>query len=144
MIVSGSLFYLQYFSLSAQDPTAMPKNEPPIKEVLKDKSLIGGRASEERALARRYAKGTGQRQRVEFSRGTYANLRELKHFYRRLFGGIAPSYSLIIRRALDLLVRRISSMRQMRDLYDEKYLFSLLSSEGRKGKSHEEIRDQNS
>ena len=122
----------------------MPKNEPTIKEVLKDKSLIEGGAAEERALARRYAKGTVLRQQVGFSRGTYANLRELKHFYRRLFGGIAPSYSLIIRRALDLLERRISSMRQMRDLYDEKYLFSLLSSEGRKGMSHEKTGDQNS
>ena len=97
----------------------MPKNEPTIKEVLKDKSLIKGGAAEERALARRYAKETVLRQQVGFSRGTYANLRELKHFYRRLCGGNAPSYSLIIRRALDLLERRISSISQMRDLYDE-------------------------
>ena len=108
----------------------MPKNEPTIKEVLKDKSLIEGGAAEERALARRYAKGTVLRQQVGFSRGTYANLRELKHFYRRLSGGIAPSYSLIIRRAVDLVERRISSISEVSDLYDEKYLFSVLSSRG--------------
>ena len=129
--LSGSLSYLKYFSISAQEATAMPKNEPTIKEVLKDKSLIGGGAAEERALARRYAKGTVLRQQVGFSRGTYANLRELKHFYRRLSGGIAPSYSLIIRRAVDLLERRISSISEVSDLYDEKYFFSVLSSKGR-------------
>ena len=47
----------------------MPKNEPTIKEVLKDKSLIGGGVAEEKALARQYAKGTVLRQQVGFSRG---------------------------------------------------------------------------
>ena len=122
----------------------MPKNEPTIKEVLKDKSLIGGGVAEERAPCKALCERNGSEAAGRIFKG---NLREpgaLKHFYRRLCAGTAPSYSLIIRRALDLLERRISSMSQMRDLYDEKYLFSLLSSEGRKAMSHEKTGDQNS
>lgn len=120
----------------------MPKNEPTIKEVLKDKSLIKGGATEERALARRFAKGTVLRQQVEFFRGTYANLGESISTGDSL-EALPRATASSSEERVDLLQRRLSSMRQMRDLYDEKYLFSLLSSEGRKGMSHEKTGDQN-
>ena len=70
-----------------------------------------------------------------FSKGSYATLRNLKSFYKPLNEGKSPSYSLIIRRALDLLDNRISSIRNPKDLNEESEVFNVLASRGKSGRS---------
>ena len=69
-----------------------------------------------------------------FSKGSYPTLRNLKNFYKPLNEGKSPSYSLIIRRALDLLDNRISSIRNTKDLYEESEVFNVLASRGKWGR----------
>ena len=66
-----------------------------------------------------------------FSKGNYLTLRNLKNFYKPLNEGKSSSYSLIIRRALDLLDNRISSIRNTKDLYEESEVFNVLASGGK-------------
>ena len=70
-----------------------------------------------------------------FSKGNYLTLRNLKNFYKPLNEGKSPSYSLIIRRALDLLDNRISGIRNTKDLYEESEVFNVLASRGKWGRS---------
>ena len=115
----------------------MPTNNHSVHEVLEDKTLVDPEVAEDPAVARRYAKGIVLCQQIGFSRGSYANLRQLKHFYSQVYGGRSPSYSLIIRRALDLLNQRISKINTHIDLFEEQHVFSLLSSIGKR--SHGEF-----
>ena len=109
----------------------MSKYEPSIAEVLSDSRLIYIKTAKLPTNPRRNAKGIVLRQRVGFSKGSYATLRNLKNFYKSLNEGKSPSYSLIIRRALDLLDNRISSIRDTKDLYEESEVFNVLASRGK-------------
>ena len=113
----------------------MSKYEPSIAEVLSDSKLIDKETAKLPTNPRRNAKGIVLRQRVGFSKGSYATLRNLKSFYKPLNEGKSPSYSLIIRRALDLLDNRISSIRDTKDLYEESEVFNVLASRGKWGRS---------
>ena len=110
----------------------MPANKHLVKDVLEDKSLVNPEVLESPQVARRYAKGIVLCQQIGFSKGSYANLRQLKHFYTQLYGGRSPSYSLIIRRALDLLNQKIATIKTHNELFEEQHLFSILSSIGKR------------
>ena len=113
----------------------MSKYEPSIAEVLSDSKLIEKETAKLPTNPRRNAKGIVLRQRVGFSKGSYATLRNLKNFYKPLNEGKSPSYSLIIRRALDLLDNRISSIKDTKDLYEESEVFNVLATRGKWGRS---------
>ncbi len=113
----------------------MSKYEPSIAEVLSDSRLIDIKTAKLPRNPRRNAKGIVLRQRVGFSKGSYATLRNLKSFYKPLNEGKSPSHSLIIRRALDLLDNRISSIRNPKDLNEESEVFNVLASRGKSGRS---------
>ena len=110
----------------------MPNNNHLVKDVLEDKSLVDPEVLESPQVARRYAKGIVLCQQIGFSKGSYTNLRQLKHFYTQLYGGKSPSYSLIIRRALDLLNQKISMIKTHNELFEEQHVFSILSSIGKR------------
>ena len=109
----------------------MFKYEPSIAEVLSDSKLIDKETAKLPTNPMRNAKGVVLRQRLGFSKGSYATLRNLKNFYKPLNEGKSPSHSLIIRRALDLLDNRISSIRDTKDLYEESEVFNVLASRGK-------------
>ena len=69
----------------------MSTNNHSVKDVLEDKSLIDPEVLESPQVARRYAKGIVLCQHIGFSKGSYANLRQLKHLYTQLYGGKSPS-----------------------------------------------------
>ena len=94
----------------------MTTNNHSVKDVLEDKSLVDPEVLESPQVTRRYAKGIVLCQQIGFSKGSYANLRQLKHFYTQLYGGRSPSYSLIIRRALDLLNQKIAMIKTHNEL----------------------------
>ena len=113
----------------------MSKYEPTIAEVLTDSRLIDIKTAKLPTNSRINAKGIVLRQRVGFSKGNYLTLRNLKKFYKPLNEGKSPSYSLIIRRELDLLDNRISSIRNTKDLYEDSEVFNVLASKGKWGRS---------
>ena len=113
----------------------MSKYEPSIAEVLSDSRLIDKKTAKLPTNPRRNARGIVLRQKVSFSKGSYATLRNLKSFYKPLNEGKSPSHSLIIRRALDLLDNRISSIRNPKDLYEESEVFNVLAPSGKWGRS---------
>ena len=113
----------------------MSKYEPTIAEVLTDSRLIDIKTAKLPTNSRINAKGIVLRQRVGFSKGNYLTLRNLKKFYKPLNEGKSPSYSLIIRRELDLLDNRISSIRNTKDLYEDSEVFNVLASRGKWGRS---------
>ena len=88
----------------------MARYEPRVTDVLEDKTLIDKQVVNTPTNPRRNARGIVLRQKVSFSKGSYATLRNLKYFYKTVDGEKSPSNSLIIRRALDLLDTTISSM----------------------------------
>ena len=97
----------------------MARNEPRVTDVLEDKTLIDKQVVNTPTNPRRNARGIVLRQKVSFSKGSYATLRNLKYFYKTVDGEKSPSYSLIIRRALDLLDTTISSMRDKSSILTE-------------------------
>ena len=97
----------------------MSKYEPTIAEVLSDSRLIDNAIAKLSSNPRRNARGIVLRQKVSFSKGSYATLRNLKYFYKTVDGEKSPSNSLIIRRALDLLDTTISSMRDKSSILTE-------------------------
>ena len=97
----------------------MSKYEPSIAEVLSDSRLIDNAIAKFPTNPRRNARGIVLRQKVSFSKGSYATLRNLKYFYKNVDGEKSPSNSLIIRRALDLLDTTISSMRDKSSILTE-------------------------
>ena len=106
----------------------MPNNNHLVKDVLEDKSLIDPEVLESPQVARRYAKDIVLCQQIGFSKGSYANLRQLKYFYTQLYGGRSHSYSLVIRRALDLLNQKIAMIKTYNELFEEQHVFSIQSS----------------
>ena len=115
----------------------MPSNSHKVNKVLHDKSLLLPKVAGESAIARRYAKGIVLCQQIGFSKGSYANLKQFKYFYSQINEGQSPSYSLIIRRALDLLNEKISRIKTQTEFFEEQHVFSALSSIGKRshGKS---------
>ena len=113
----------------------MARYEPTIAEVLTDSRLIDIKTAKLPTNSRINAKGIVLRQRVGFSKGNYLTLRNLKKFYKPLNEGKSPNHSLIIRRALDLLDNKISSIRNTKDLYEESEVFNVLASRGKWGRS---------
>ena len=95
----------------------MPSNSHKVNEVLHDKSLLIQKVAEESFIARSYAKGTVLFQQIGFSKGSYANLKQLKYFYSQINEDQSPSYSLIIRRALDLLNEKISRIKTQTEFF---------------------------
>ena len=110
----------------------MPTNNHSVKDVLEDKSLVDPEVLESPQVARRYAKGIVLCQQIGFSKGSDASLRQLKDFYTQLYGGRSPSYSLIIRRAFDLLNQKIAMIKTHNELFEEQYVFSILYSVGKR------------
>ena len=113
----------------------MARYEPRVADVLEDMTLVDKQAVNTPTNPRRNARGIVLRQKESFSKGSYATLRNLKSFYKPLNEGKSPSYSLIIRRALDLLDNRISSIRDTKDLYEESEVFNDLATGGKWGRS---------
>ena len=97
----------------------MARYEPRVTDVLEDKTLIDKQVVNTPTNPRRNARGIVLRQKVSFSKGSYATLRNLKYFYKTVDGEKSPSNSLIIRRALDLLDTTISSMRDKSSMLTE-------------------------
>ena len=104
-----SLLHKSLFTFTPKIP--MARYEPRVTDVLEDKTLIGKQVVNTPTNPRRNARGIVLRQKVSFSKGSYATLRNLKYFYKTVDGEKSPSNSLIIRRALDLLDATVSSMR---------------------------------
>ena len=65
----------------------MFKYEPSIAEVLSDSRLIDKETVKLPTYPRMNAKGIVLRQRVGFSKGSYATLRNLQYFYKPLNEG---------------------------------------------------------
>ena len=97
----------------------MARYEPRVTDVLVDRTLINKQEVNTPTNPRRNARGIVLRQKVSFSKGSYATLRNLKYFYKTVDGEKSPSNSLIIRRALDLLDTTISSMRDKSSILTE-------------------------
>ena len=97
----------------------MARYEPRVADVLKDKTFIDKQGVDTPTNPRRNARGIVLWQKVSFSKGSYATLRNLKYFYKTVDGEKFPSNSLIIRRALDLLDTTISSMRDKSSILTE-------------------------
>ena len=97
----------------------MARYEPRVTDVLEDKTLFDKQVVDTPMNPRRNARGIVLRQKVSFSKGSYATLRNLKYFYKTVDGEKFPSNSLIIRRALDLLDKTISSMRDKSSILTE-------------------------
>ena len=113
-------FLFLHHSLTNYTPEIpMSKYEPSIAEVLSDSRLIDNAIAKLPSNPRRNARGIVLRQKVSFSKGSYATLRNLKYFYKTVDGEKSPSNSLIIRRALDLLDITISSMRDKSSILTE-------------------------
>ena len=104
------------------------------QDVLTNRNLISKESANSPSIARRYAKGIVLSQKIGFNQGTFASLKDLKNFYRKLNEGKAPSYSLIVRRAIDLLNYQVANFKNHSDIYKEKEVFSTLVDLGRKGK----------
>ena len=97
----------------------MTRYEPRVTDVLVDRTLIDKQVVNTPTNPRRNARGIVLRQKVSFSKGSYATLKNLKYFYKTVDGEKSPSNSLIIRRALDLLDTTISSMRDKSSILNE-------------------------
>ena len=103
-------------------------------DVLKNRKLISSESANSPSIARRYAKGIVLSQQIGFNQGSSAFLKDLKNFYRKLNNDNAPSHSLIVRRAIDLLSHQVSSFSSPNDIYKEKETFSILADLKRKTK----------
>ena len=97
-----------------------------IQCVISNRELISSESAHSPSTARRYAKGIVLSQQIGFNEGSYASLKDLKNFYRKLNDDKAPSHSLIVRRALDLLSHQVSSYRTHKDIFKDKEILSIL------------------
>ena len=73
-----------------------------IQCFISNREFISSESAHSPSTARRYAKGIVLSQQIGFNEGSYASLKDLKNFYRKLNDDRTPSHSLIVRRALDL------------------------------------------
>ena len=97
----------------------MNRKRKQIQCVISNRELISSESAHSPSTARRYAKGIVLSQQIGFNEGSYASLKDLKNFYRKLNDDKAPSHSLIVRRALDLLSHQVSSYRTHRYIFRE-------------------------
>ena len=125
---------ISYFILKPKLYCPMNRKLKQIKCVISNRELISSESAHSPSTARRYAKGIVLSQQIGFNEGSYASLRDLKNFYRKLNDDKAPSHSLIVRRALDLLSHQVSSYRTYKDIFKEKEIFSILTNLKRKNK----------
>ena len=112
----------------------MNRKRKQIQYFILNRDLIPSESAHSPSTARRYAKGIVLSQQIGFNEGSYASLRDLKNFYRKLNDDKASSHSLIVRSALDLLRHQVSSYRTHKDIYKEKEIFSILTDLKRKNK----------
>ena len=124
--MKNQFLFLHYSLTNFTPDIPMSKYEPTIAEVLSDSRLIDNAIAKLPSNPRRNARGIVLRQKVSFSKGSYATLRNLKYFYKTVDGEKSPSNSLIIRRALDLLDITISSMRDKSSILNEYECFQSL------------------
>ena len=117
--LKNQFLFLHYSLTNFTPDIPMSKYDPTIAEVFFDSRLIDNAIAKISPNRRRNANGNVLRQRVRFSKGSYATLRNLKYFYKTVDGEKSPSNSLIIRRALDLLDTTISSMRDKSSILTE-------------------------
>ena len=106
-----------YFILKPKPYCPMKRKRKQIQCVISNRELISSESAHSPSTARRYAKGIVLSQQIGFNEGSYASLKDLKNFYRKLNDDKAPSHSLIVRRALDLLSHQVSSYRTHKDIY---------------------------
>ena len=125
---------ISYFNLKPKPHWQMNRKRKHIQCVISNRELISSESAHSPSTARRYAKGIVLSQQIGFNEGSYASLRDLKNFYRKLNDDKAPSHSLIVRRALDLLSHQVSSYRTHKDIFKEKEIFSILTDLKRKNK----------
>ena len=104
----------------------MKRKRKQIQCVISNRELISSESAHSSSTARRYAKGIVLSQQIGFNEGSYASLKDLKNFYRKLNDDKAPSHSLIVRRAFDLLSHQVSSYRTHKGIYEVKEIVSLL------------------
>ena len=81
------------------------------QDVLTNINLISKESANSPSIARRYAKGIVLSQKIGFNQGTFASLKDLKNFYRKLFEGKVPSYNPIVRRTIDLLNCQVANFK---------------------------------
>ena len=112
----------------------MNRKRKQIQCFISNRKLISSESAHSPSIARRYVKGIFFSQQIGFNEGSYASLRNLKNFYRKLNDDKAPSHSHIVRRALDLLCHQVSSYRTHKDIYKEKEIFLILTDHKRKNK----------
>ena len=112
----------------------MKRKRKQIQYFISNRELISAESAHSPSTARRYAKGIVLSQQIGFNEGSYASLKDLKNFYRKLNDDKAPSHSLIVRRAIDLLRHQVSSYRTHKDIFQEKEIFSILPDLKRKNK----------
>ena len=103
----------------------MNRKRKQIQCVISNRDLISSESAHSPSTARRYAKGIVLSQQIGFNEGSYASLKDLKNFYRKLNDDKAPSHTLIVRRTLDLS-HQVSSYRIHKGKYEEKEIVSLL------------------
>ena len=111
----------------------MNRKRKQIQCVISNRELISSESAHSPSTARRYAKGIVLSQQIGFNEGSYAFLRDLKNFYRKMNDDQTLSHSMIVRRALDLS-HQVSSYRTHKDIYKEKEIFSILTDLKRKNK----------
>ena len=103
----------------------MKRKRKQIQCVISNRELISSESAHSPSTARRYAKGIVLSQQIGFNEGSYASLRDLKNFYRKLNDDKAASHSMIVRQALDLS-HQVSTYRTHKGKYEEKEIVSLL------------------
>ena len=103
----------------------MKRKRKQIQCVISNRDLISSESAHSPSIARRYAKGIVLSQQIGLNEGSYASLKDLKNFYRKLNDDKAPSHSMIVRQALDLS-HPVSSYRTHKGKYEEKEIVSLL------------------
>ena len=125
---------IYYFILQRKPYWTMIRKHKHFQCVISNREFISSESAHSPSTARRYAKGIVLSQQIGFNEGSYASLKDLKNFYRKLNDDKAPSHSLIVRWALDLLSHQVSSYRTHKDIYKEKEIFSILTDLKRKNK----------
>ena len=103
----------------------MKRKRKQIQCVISNRELISSESAHSPSTARRYAKGIVLSQQIGFNEGSYASLRDLKNFYRKLNDDKASNHIMLVRQAIDLS-HSVSSYRTHKGKYEEKEIVSLL------------------
>ena len=73
-----------YFILKPKPYCPMKRKRKQIQCVISNRDLISSESAHSPSTARRYAKGIVLSQQIGFNEGSYASLKDLKNFYRKL------------------------------------------------------------